>query len=263
MIETNIFKLEIRRNLKANLIWSISIGLSMILVVVLYPLVKDMYQMLPAELEPFLESFGGLPDNVTEYFATEGAMMYQIFGAIFAGLLGFNAIARDEKEKTVEGVYTLPISRTKFFVSKVLAITLNITIFSVLVTILTLVGFIFVNDGFMFLEFMIFTFFNTLMLIFIGYLGLILASLTKVNTSQLIAIIIPIPLYIIFMISTLTDSEILKALKHITPFTFCNPAEIIKADMNIEYISLLIYLFIVVVGLLIANIRFKKREFIV
>ena len=94
-----LLKMEIRRSYKSNLLWSIGVGTMIYLIIVLYPMVKDIYQQIPEELMAIMAQFGGVPEDVLEYFATEGAMMLQLFGAIYAALLGFNLISTFEKER--------------------------------------------------------------------------------------------------------------------------------------------------------------------
>jgi len=259
----NLFALEFRRAFKGMLVWSISLGLTMYLIVILYPYVKDMYAAIPPELSGILDSFGGLPENVTEYFATECAMMLQIFGSIYVVLEGFNAINRDEKEKTLEAIYVLPYRRDVILFTKFVRITLNILLFSIANILFSLAGFWTVGEFAENGRFFLFALLNTLMFLMIGYLGLAMVCLMKPNQKNMISMLIPIPLYIVSVISTLTNNEWLQKLKYITPFTFANPVEILKTDFAFEWENLVGFTLVTICLLVAAFLRFRKREFIV
>lgn len=258
-----LFRLEFKRSLKGLITWSLSIGLTMVFVIVLYPMVKDMYQSIPAQYAEILNSFGGLPNNILEYFATEGGMMLQLFGAIFAVLEGFNAINRDEKEKTVESIYQLPYSRLAFYRTKLLRVFINVTIFSITNLILSYVSFQIIGESINIGQFLEFNLLNTIMFLMIAFLGFGLACFLRPNQKNMISFAIPFPLYIISVIASMTNNDILEKLKYITPFTFSNPVDILKTHTDFEWISFVVYIGLTVIVCVFAALRFQKREFMI
>lgn len=250
-----------RRTIKSLIIWALAVGATMWLVVILYPLVEDMYALIPEEFMSFVESFGGIPDNPMEYYSTEGGIMLQILSTIFAALLGYNAMNREEREKTSDSIYTLPISRRQFFIHKMVFITIQILIFSVIVLLFTLIGFIGIGYFENMNSFFLYYGLHTLMLFYIAGFGALLACVVKDNRKSTIAIAIPLPLYLFSLLSTLTDNELLINLKYITPFTFCDPVVILKRASDIDLVSLFLFtgLFLVSIGL--AYILFRRKEF--
>lgn len=263
LFQKDLFRLEMKRSFMGVLVWSLSVGLTMYLIVVLYPMVKDMYSLLPPEYAEFLASFGGIPENVVQYYATEGAMMLQLFGAIFAVLEGFNAINRDEKEKTLESIYTLPYPRSTFYFTKFIRVMANVVLFSVVNTVLSILGFVTISESFAFGEFLYFSLMNMVMLLMIASIGFGLVSVMKPNQKGMVSMLVPLPLYILFMISTLTNNEWIQKLKHITPFTFADPVAILKTAGDFEYISFLVYIGIVISLIALGFYRFKKRDIMV
>ncbi|HEY8395409.1 MAG TPA: ABC transporter permease subunit, partial [Bacilli bacterium] len=121
MINFQVLKMELKRSYKSLIGWSISIGIFTYLVLILYPLVKDLYSQLSGELMDLLDTFGGIPRSEMDYFATEAGMLVQLFGAVYAALLGYNLISREEREQTTDLIYSLPVSRTTFFFTKIAA----------------------------------------------------------------------------------------------------------------------------------------------
>ncbi|MDO9628504.1 MAG: ABC transporter permease subunit [Acholeplasmataceae bacterium] len=268
----NIFKLEFKRSFKSLMIWSISLALSLLLVIIIYPMAKDMFEALEQMIE-YLESidsgfigmldlFGGIPDNGIEYFATEGAMFLQLLGGIFAALVGFSIINKDEKEKTVEVIYTLPVSRTKLLFTKMVVVAVNLFIFMIIQVLMVDLGFLLVAPGEDISAIWMFGLFDYLMFLMIAYLSMFLALILKPNQSSFIAVAIPFPLYIITTIAYATDNTFLKSLKYISPFTFAEPVGWLKDQADFELINFIIFASLTVVSILFSFILFKKRQMI-
>ncbi len=263
IFNSQLFKLEFKRSFKGLMVWSLSLGLTMYLVVILYPFVIDMYAAIPPEFYDIMNSFGGIPDTIMEYFATEGAMMLQIFGAIYAVMEGFQAINRDEREKTVEGLYVLPYKRDVFFFTKFVRITVNVLIFSLINSLLSLIGFWSVSESVEGSLYLLFCVLNTAMYLVIAYLGFALACLLKPNQKTMISMLIPFPLYIISVVSLLTNNSVLQKMKYLTPFTFANSVEILKTDYVFEWENFVFFMILSAIFLVLSLIKFRKREFMV
>ncbi len=254
-----LMKMEIRRGYLSMLIWSISISVMIFLIIILYPMVIDIYASMPADIQDLMAQFGGIPDNILEYFATEGAIMMQIFGAIFAALLGFNMIARVEKEKVAEVLYTMPITKYAFYMSKIIVIAMFILIFSVINYGIGYLGFVVANEAIDFGQYITFSTLNMMMYIVIAYLGLFLALILKIGTNSMIAIAIPLPFYIMTLLATLTETAWLKNFKYFSPFTFADPVEILKTAYDFEWISFVIFISLTIISLCVGYILYRKR----
>lgn len=261
MINIHVFKMEFKRSLKGLISWTISVSMFLYLIIILYPLVKDMYSNIPEELLVFIETFGGIPENVVEYFAVESGMLLQIVGSIFACLAGFNIINREEREKHSELVYSLPLSRQTFFFTKLLFVVFQIVCFSLIITIFSILGFVTVGSFPYVGNFLLFSLMNTVMLLFIAFLGFTLACLIKNATTPMLAMAIPLPLYILLIISSLSKNKILKAFKHFSVFSIADPVNFLKGTIDFQWISFLLYLLISIVGIFFSFTLFNNREF--
>lgn len=266
-----ILSVELKRGFKGNMIWSIALGLSLLLIIAIYPMVKDMMASLVELMEsmdpsnPFLqilEDFGGIPHSAIEYFATEGALILQLVGGIYAAILGYSMINRDEKEKTNEVLYTLPISRTQSFISKVIAIMIHIFIFTFIQFGLSTLGFLIIDELVLLDVFWLFGLLNFVMFTMIACFGLCLAAILKPNQSSLLAVAIPFPFYIITMISQATNNFFLKALKYISPFTFAEPVGFLKTDHGFEWINFIVFIVITCIFVWVSHVKYKTRQII-
>jgi len=263
--------IELKRGFKSNMIWSIALGLSLLSIVAIYPMVKGMMQSLVELMEnmdpsnPFLqilEDFGGIPHSAIEYFATEGALILQLVGGIYAAILGYSMINRDEKEKTNEVLYTLPISRTHALFSKIIAILIHIFIFTFIQFGLSTLGFLVIDELELLNIFWLFGLLNFLMFSMIAFFGLFLAALLKPNQSSLLAVAIPFPFYIVTVISQATNNSILKALKYVSPFTFVEPVGFLKTDYGFEWVNFIVFMILTCILVVITHIKYKHRQII-
>lgn len=252
--------MEFKRNYKGMILWSIGVSVMIFLIIVLYPLVKDIYNQLPPEMAELMEQFGGLPENVLEYYATEVAMLLQIFGTIFAALLGYNMISTVEKEKTAEVLYTLPVSKLSFYFSKLLSLSILISGFSLINYLVGYLGFLSTGEMVDFGQYTLFSTLNLVLYLYIAYLGFFLALLLSATVKNMVALIIPLPLYILTILSSLTDNEWLEKVKYLSPFTFSDPVEILKTDFSFEYISFIIYSLLTIGVLTFGYYLYKKRQ---
>ncbi|MDX9808085.1 MAG: ABC transporter permease subunit [Acholeplasma sp.] len=254
-----LLTMEFRRNFKSTLIWSIGVSTMIYLIIVLYPMVKDIYAQIPEELMAIMAQLGGVPEDVLEYYATEGAMMLQLFGAIFAAMLGFNLISTFEKERLAEVIYTQGIPKKTFYLSKLSLLVIMVLIFTIINAIIGYLGFITIDERFSFGDYMWFSLLNGIMYLYTALLGFILALLLDKDIKSMVAIAIPLPLYILAILSTLTDNDWLKALKYVSPFTFSDPVAILKNQDPFEYISFLVFTGLTLVGLVYGYYRYQKR----
>lgn len=254
-----LIKMDVRKHYVSMLLWTITLSLLMFLIVILYPMVKDIYNSIPEALLEIMESFGGIPADVLEYYATEAGFLFQVFGAIFAVLLGYNLVSSVEKEKTAEVLYTQPIPRRYFYMSRIIVLISFIFIFSLINYVVVYLGFIMTADNMNHGSYLLFSFLNFIMLLYMGFIGMFTAHAVSSQTKSMISIVLPIVLYVIYIVAYATNNEILKTLRYVTPYTFADPVEILKTDFQFEWISFSIYTGLVCLLTYIGYRLFKKR----
>ncbi|HHX79915.1 MAG TPA: ABC transporter permease subunit [Acholeplasmataceae bacterium] len=261
MINFQILKMELKRYFKSLLGWSLSIGIFLYIVIILYPMVKDLYNQLSGELLELLENFGGLPKNEIEYFATEGGMLLQLFGAVYAAFTGFNLISREEREQTTDAVFSLPVSRTSFFFTKLIVAFIQMLLFTIFIMLCSFLGFISISSNLDFSRFFIYMAIYLLLLLVVVLLGMSLACFLKRSSKSAIALVIPLPLYLLTLFSSLVKNDLLKKLKYLSPFTFSDPITYLKLGESFEYISFLVTASISIILTIIGLFLYRKREF--
>ncbi|MFY9422843.1 MAG: ABC transporter permease subunit [Bacilli bacterium] len=261
MLNLHVLRMELKRSLNGLLGWSLAVGIFIYAMLVMYPLVEDLYSQVSEELLDLLDVFGGIPKNEIDYFAIEIGLLLQLFGAIFAALTGFNLISREEREQTADLIYSLPVSRTAFFFTKLTAALIQALLFTIIVTLFSVLGFLSVNNNLNLSRFFIYMALFLLLLVLIAFLGAALACFLKRSAKSTIALIIPLPLYLFTFFSSLTKNEILKKIKYISPFTFSDPLSFLKLKESFEWLSFAISGGISLALIIAAMLLFRKREF--
>lgn len=124
----NIFKFELKSALKNSIIWLVVLlALNLIFMKAMYPLyvdgAKDIEKVLANFPQEFAAAFGLDIKEIFHYggFYSFCSNYILLCGTIMAVYLGVSTFAREKKSKTMDFLFTKPISREKIFVCKLLS----------------------------------------------------------------------------------------------------------------------------------------------
>ena len=141
-----MFKRELKCNFKNFMIWTIIILVLFGVVFAIYPSIAssdniksidELAQIFPPEiLSAFNMDIASL-STMFGWLKSEGFVMILLIVGVYAGILGSNILVKEENDKTIEYLNSLPISREKIVLSKafvgiiyILLITITIAIFN-------------------------------------------------------------------------------------------------------------------------------------
>ena len=135
-----LFIQEIKANLKSLIIWSISVVLLIWAGMGKYAAasssgdsMNDLISKMPEPIKNII-GFGSLdPSQAVGYFGIL-YMDVALILAIQAGMLGADILSKEERDKTAEYLYPKPISRSKILSLKVIVALINIIIFNLVAT---------------------------------------------------------------------------------------------------------------------------------
>lgn len=124
-----MIKREMKINLKNFIIWLLLLIFIFSIVFLMYPsmlesnninMINDMVKIFPKEiLVAFNMDLSSLT-SVYGWLKSEGFIILLLLTGCFSGILGSNIVLKEEDEKTIEYLNSLPISRCKILVSKVI-----------------------------------------------------------------------------------------------------------------------------------------------
>ena len=244
----NIIKHELKANLLALVLWSAS------LITLIY-LVSFEFQVFQGnmEIQEFMDSplfqqfYGALGAGNVNIMTPEGFLsLLSIYIylplAIHAGLLGAGIISKEEKNKTAEYLFTLPVSRTRVLVAKFVAGFLYIVLANILVigSAMIIFSLFDVSDNYyIFLRNLSIGVFLIQLIFYTVGLGLA-STLKDYKKSGSITVGLLLGTYMINVLSNMTKEA--NFLRFITPFRYFAAPEMIDNDWSFIYFLLTIIL---------------------
>ena len=121
----NIIKRELRANLKALVIWALSLTAILALASTEFGVFLDNPDIVEAmtQFDDMMVAIGGSISNMNtpEGFLSLMSIYLYLPVSIYGALLGSSIISKEERDKTAEYLYTLPITRNQVLARKIIA----------------------------------------------------------------------------------------------------------------------------------------------
>jgi len=128
-VNRNLYFKEIKRNRKSLIIWSIIIFGFTILVLSLFPYMKDLNKEMSVMMDKMPEALSktlGLNsltfNSILGMYNTYYGIYIIVLLSIYASSTGATIFSKEERNKSAEFLLTKPISRNTIFLSKILAL---------------------------------------------------------------------------------------------------------------------------------------------
>ena len=220
---------EVRRNLKALLIWACSVGLLSAGCLLLYEsLEESMGEMSAAfaDMGLFAAALGmdKLSIGTMEgFYATEIALMYAIGGAMFAAMTGVALLSKEEEGHTSEFLNTLPFGRSYIVGWKYASLVVLVLFYNVLCLAWILLGFAGAGQAPSAAGLAVYHGAQFLMHLEVGSVCYLASSLWKRRQIGA-ALGFAMLLYVADLLCRILPD--MEALKYVTPFYFSNGTDI-------------------------------------
>lgn len=261
----NLFKREMKANLKSLIIWCIGVIFMVASGMAKYSSLEGTGQSMNALMADMPKSLQAIMGTGSLDLSTPigyyGVLFLYlaVMAAIHSTMLGSNIIAKEERDKTVEFLLVKPISRTKMITSKLIAALVNILIFNI-VTFASSVGMVqkyaegenVTGDITLLMVGML-----ILQLIFL-VIGTAIAAIYK-NAKKATSLATGILLFLFILSIAIDMNEKLDGLKFLTPFKYYD-AKLVLEEGGFEphYLALSALL---VLGLAIVTyVFYRKRD---
>ncbi len=239
-----IVKHELRQGKTAFLIWMAAISFLLMVCIFLFPEIQgDMDTMgeLFGSMGSFTAAFGMDRLNfgtLMGFYAVECGNILGLGGAFFASLSGVSMLSKEEKDKTAEFLFTHPVSRTRIATEKFTALLLQITAMNLVILALSLLSIHLIGESIPWKEILLLHGAYFLLQLELGCVCFGLSAFLR-RSSVGIGIGLAAVLYFLNLIANMTDHA--KFLKYITPFGYCEGADIIAGKRcNPGYIAVAI-----------------------
>lgn len=144
-----MFKRELKVNFKSFIIWTLVLIGIFAVVYLIYPsimsndnmeMLNEMLKVFPEEvLKAFNMDISGI-DNAFGWLKSEGFVFVLLITGIYSGILGSNILLKEESEKTIEYLNSLPVTRNDIVLKKVLVGLMYIVLMVLCVGIFNYIG---------------------------------------------------------------------------------------------------------------------------
>lgn len=120
---------ELRINFKSFCIWNIVLMALFLVIFLVYPSIinsdnlvylNQMMEIFPEELLKAFNMDISSIDSAYGWLKTEGFIFILLITGVYSGILGSNILLKEENDKTIEYLHSLPITRLQIVTSKIL-----------------------------------------------------------------------------------------------------------------------------------------------
>lgn len=240
-----IVKHELRQGKTAFAIWTASISFLLMICIFLFPEMKsemDAVSDVFSSMGSFTAAFGMDRLNfgtLTGFYAVECGNIVGLGGAFFASLTGISALAKEEKNRTAEFLLTHPVSRSRIITEKLVAVLTQIIALNGIILLLSLGSMAVIGETIPWKEVLLMHLAYFLLQIELAGICFGISAFLRRGSAG-IGLGLAAMMYFLNLIANMTESA--GFLKYITPFGYCEGADIVtegKVDIALLAVGMI------------------------
>ena len=263
-----MFKREMKINFKSFLIWTLILIILFSVVFLMYPSIMNsdniqmMNEMLKIFPEEMLKAFNMDISNIDTAFGwlkTEGFVFVLLITGIYSGILGSSILLKEENDKTIEYLNSLPITRKNIVINKILSAIIYISAMILFLGIFNFIGLSIIEnfDKKLFLLLSITPLFSSFTIFSICLFVSTFTHKTKKTLGISLAIV-----FISYFLQIISElSETTEFLKYISIFTLADIRNVIT-NITINPIMILLTIILFLLFIILTIIHYNKKELI-
>jgi len=255
---------DLHNNRRYLLGWSASIFAIMFMYMILFPSMQDMAKIkmeaLPKQfLQLFdMEDFSSL-DNFINYFGMVFNLIL-IAMSIFAASFSANLLYREEKGKTIEFLYSLEVSRTEIYISKLLTAFVAALAVLLSATVSTWIcGAINGGETFVVGDFLQIIKVSGFCVFFFMALSVMLAGITAKVGVGAVGSMIVLACYLLGYLSKLLETKA-QWLAYFSPFELFSPQNAVKLESK-TLTEMGAYFGLALAFVIVGGLVYRRRDF--
>lgn len=257
-----IVKHELKQGRMAFLIWTLAIGFLLGVCVLLFPEMKgqmnDVSDMF-ASMGSFTEAFGMDQLNfgtLIGFYGIECGNVLGLGGAFYAALCAVGILSKEEKDKTAEFLLTHPISRKKIITEKLMAVGIQITALNLIVYVISVGAIAVIGEELPWKELSLLHLAYYLLQIELAGICFGISAFMRKGSAG-VGLGIATLMYFLNLIANI--APVAEFLKYITPFGYCEAADIVnKATLDGTMVT--IGMLLGVMGIVTAYFVYSKKD---
>ena len=253
---------ELRQARASWLIWTGSIAFLLAVCIFLFPEMKgqmDGVTEMFASMGSFTAAFGMDRLNfgtLTGYYAIECGNVLGLGGAFFAALCAAAILSKEEKDRTAEFLLTHPVSRVRVVSEKLLAVFIQILAMNLVIFLAAAGSIAAVGEAVPWKEISLLHLAYTLMQLAVSGICFGVSAFIRKGSAGA-GIGIAAVLYVMNLIANITESA--KFLKTLTPFGFCDGADIVSKG-TLDGTGFAVGAALCILGVLGAYFRYPRKD---
>ena len=257
-----IVRHELRQGKLPFLIWTCAIAFLLATCIFLFPEMKgemDNVSDLFSSMGAFTAAFGMDRLNfgtMSGYYAIECGNVLGLGGAFYAALTAVSVHSKEEKDRTAEFLLTHPVSRVRIVTEKLISVWIRITAMNLIIYAVSVGCIAAIGEEILWKELTLeHLAFYLMQLEIAGICFGISAFLRKSGVG--VGLGIAVMLYFLNLIANITEKA--EFLKYITPFGFCDGADI-AANGKLDAGMVAIGMAIALAGVLAAYLKYPRKD---
>jgi len=263
-----MFVREMKINFKNFIVWTaILIGIFLI-VFLMYPSIissesinniDEMVSMFPDEVLKALNLDIASIDSAFGWLKTEGFVLVLLITGVYSGLLGSNILLKEENDKTIEYLNSLPVSRNNIVFSKVFSGIIYIILMVLILAIFNYIG-LSLSGDFDKEAYWLLSITPVFSSIVIFAICLFISTFTH-KTKKTVGLSIGI-VFISYFLQILSEmGESTEFLKYVSVFTLADLRNVIM-EVTINPVMIFISIFLTILFVFFAVMRYNKKELV-
>lgn len=263
-----MLKRELKVNLKSFIIWTLILVGLFLLIFLLYPSivtsdnVKALNEMMKVFPEDVLKAFNmdiTTIDSAFGWLKSEGFVFLLLITSSYAGILGSNILLKEENDKTIEYLNSVPVCRKSIVLNKFISGIIYIILMIIIIGVFNFIG-LKCSGSFDTKLYLLLSITPIFPAITIYCLCMFLSTFTH-KTKNMLGISLGI-VFISYILNTVASlSESVEYIKYLSVFTLADIRNVIL-DCSINPIMLIITLIFVIVLFILIIIRYDHKELI-
>ena len=256
-----MIKRELKYNFKSFLIWTIITLVIFLVVFLVYPSItnSDNIKMMDEMMKLFPEEMLKAFNMDIASMDTEGYIFVLLITGCYGAILGTNILLKEENDKTIEYLNSLPIKRNNIVISKTIVGLIYIILLITLLGIFNYIG-LSLSGDFDKKQYLLLSLTPLFPTILTYFICLFLSTFTHKSKKMLgISLGFVLISYILQTISTIAES--VEFLKYFSVFTLADTRNIIT-ETSLNPVMILITIVLSLIFFVLTIYKYNKKELV-
>lgn len=263
-----MFKREMKVNLKGFIVWNLILIGIFLVVYLIYPsiinsdnieMMEEMMKIFPKEMLKAFNMDISTMDSAYGWLKSEGFVFVLLIIGCYSGIVGSNILLKEENDKTIEYLNSLPITRNSIVINKVMAGFIYVVLMVLILGIFNYIG-LSLSGDFDKKQFVLLSITPIFSSLVIYFMCIFISTFTH-KTKKMLGLSLGIVLisYVLQILSTMADE--VKFLQYFSVFTLADIRNVI-VDISINPFMVIISISLSILFFILTLVRYNKKELV-